>query len=154
MRVLIIVLCLISNSLFAQFRCIKVMDGSTFLFQDDSSESVFLVALKDVKSPEYGQGYYRESTNFLISKILGKIVYLADVENMLGGRFLATVLCEGIIINNEVVRTGHCYVLHKYCTDHSLYKAEQEAKNYCLGVYGLCNEMNNSDFKRLKKKKL
>ena len=112
-----------------------VVDGDTFTL--DSGERVRLIG---VDTPEMGEEYYAEATEHLTALILNKQVELeGDVSNRGHyGRLLRYVWIDGMMVNEELVRSGLAESKH-YSPDTKyqdiLDEAEVKAHDSRLGIW-------------------
>ncbi|KZX16796.1 thermonuclease precursor [Methanobrevibacter cuticularis] len=90
--------------------CDRVVDGDTL-----DVSGIGRIRLVGVDTPERGESGYKEATDFVKSKCLGKSVYLDidDKENKdKYGRVLAVVYVDGVNINLELLKLKYAKILY------------------------------------------
>lgn len=114
---------------------VRVIDGDTF--ELDNGSRVRLIC---INTPETGEFYAEEATDYLASLVLNKEVELEkDVsETDRYGRLLRYVYVNGTFVNRELVGGGYAEVYRfppdtKYCDEFE--SVEEEAKTQELGIW-------------------
>ena len=62
--------------------------------------------LLDVNTPERGKLGFKEATDYVTERLLGKEIYLQSEKDDSFGRWLATVYIDDTTINMELLETG------------------------------------------------
>lgn len=113
----------------------RVIDGDTFVL--NTGEKVRLIC---INTPEIGEEYADEATNYLKSLVLNKEVELVkDVsETDMYDRLLRYVYVNGVFVNGKLIEKGHARVYRfppdtKLCDDLEI--LETKAKNNNLGIW-------------------
>jgi micrococcal nuclease len=122
-------------SIEEEMRVASVTDGDTLQLEDGRS-----VRLIGMNTPEIGQPYYNEATQYAASLVQGQVVGLAyDVQRVdQFGRTLAYVYVGDLFVNLEIVRAGYA---NAYTVQpNSVYSAafldaEREARNAARGLW-------------------
>ena len=117
-----------------------IVDGDTFDIEGDER-----VRLIGIDTPERGEKYYRESTEYLRSLVDGKRVRLKkDVSKRdRYGRLLRHVYVDDVWINKKMIEDGYARLL-TYPPDVSHVEVfslfEQKAREKKIGLWGIDNE--------------
>jgi endonuclease YncB( thermonuclease family) len=69
------------------------------------------------------------------------------------GREIAVVYDSNTEINLELVKQGYAWHFARYCDDIRYYRAQKEAENAKLGLWGAANPIEPSEFRRLERKR-
>ncbi len=95
------------SSLTDRFVVVRVIDGDTIELQ--GGDKVRLLA---IDTPEKGQRYYREATEFLSSLVLGKAVRIeyGDERRDRYGRLLGFVYEDSMFVNRAILENGLGYL--------------------------------------------
>ncbi len=100
---------------FLQGKCISVADGDTITVLSENGE-ILKVRLYGIDAPELGQNYGENSASATQSLVLLKKVNLDIQDTDQYGRAVAIVSLEdGLILNEELVKTGQAFVYNEYC---------------------------------------
>jgi len=90
--------------------CNHVVDGDTI-----DVSGVGRIRLVGIDTPERGQPGFKNSTDFVKSKCLGKTVYL-DIDDAKNkdkyGRILAVVFVDGVNLNQELLKRGYAQIMY------------------------------------------
>jgi len=135
--------CVQDNGNNTEITVSRVIDGDTFVL--NSGDTVRLIC---INTPEKGDFYADEATEYLKGLVLGKNVLLEkDVsETDRYGRLLRYVYAGNISVNEILVRKGYASVYRyppdtKYC---DVFEAsESEAKENGFGIWSQKNETEN-----------
>lgn len=131
----------IINSLYT---VTKIIDGDTI--EINTGERVRLIC---IDTPERGEDYYSEASNYLAGLVLNKEVELIkDIsEKDRYGRLLRYIYFEGDFVNELIVYNGYGKA-YPYSPDTSkcpiIQEAEQHAKTSNLGMWGQTNQEQES----------
>jgi len=109
----------------------RAIDGDTIVL--DTQEKVRLLG---INTPEKGEFYKDESTNF-IKKLENKTVKIEIPSKDKYGRSLGYVFYNGKLINEEILRNGFTslFVYDEDKHTKRLAKAEQEARDSNIGIW-------------------
>ena len=113
-------------------RCQKVIDGDTIQVKRD--RSVVQVELAGIDCPELGQDFGRESKDFSIQLLEGKIVTVI-VESELRQVTIGKVEIYGKDASLMIVREGFGWVYPRVPTSRTLMTAETDARTENLGLW-------------------
>lgn len=88
---------------------VNVIDGDTFEYYDADSESIKIVRLLCVDTPEKNEEGYDESKLFLESLILDKQIIMNSsiTDKDIYGRALRYVYVEDVLVNKLILEEGH-----------------------------------------------
>lgn len=128
----------------------RVVDGDTIELQDGRKVRYIGVDTPETKHPSKKQECFgQEASEFNKQLVEGKVVQLEkDVsETDRYGRLLRYVWLDGEIVNQKLVEEGYAFA-RSYPPDVAkqelFQKAEQEAREHDLGLWGVC-QLNNVD---------
>lgn len=118
-----------------EMRVARVVDGDTLELEDGRS-----VRLIGINTPEIGQPYYNEASQYTASLVQGQVVGLAyDVQRVdQFGRTLAYVYIGDLFVNLEIVRAGYANaytVQPNSAYSLAFVDAEREARNAARGLW-------------------
>lgn len=150
-NILYILLILLSQSnLYSQEYkgiVLRVIDGDTFVFQDENGS--IKIRMADIDAPEIKQSYGTESKSFLQ-------YYEGDSCRILTrsvdryGRTIAVLFIDSTNINLLSIRTGNSWHYKYYSTDKEMADAENLAKTEKLGLWKNTNPIPPWEFRRKK----
>lgn len=123
-----------------RFRVTKVTDGDTFILK--GGDKVRLLA---IDTPEKGEMYYKEATEFLKQYTNNQLVDLSYAKKRRDhyGRLLAYVYVDSVFVNKMILENGLGYLYLFKDTDSDLpktkelLKAQQKAIDSELGIWSL-----------------
>jgi len=123
--------------------CIGVIDGDTIIVLLNGIEE--RVRLVGVDTPEVGQCFSNEATNFTRGMLENKSVVLEDdktsLERDVYGRILSYVYAPGnTMANRELVRLGYgiAYIAYPFRYQSEFVSLESSSKNSQIGLWGIC----------------
>ena len=90
----------------------RVVDGDTLWLQPADGGAPFSVRLRGIDAPEICQPWGPEARRVLADRALGREVALQGSARDDHGRVLATVLLDGVDLNEELVTGGHAWNTH------------------------------------------
>jgi micrococcal nuclease len=121
-------------------KVIGVIDGDTVVLEGKSR-----VRLRYVDAPEKNLCGYEEATKVLEHLALGEKVRIDEQIPDQYGRGMALVYTEDTLINAELLKSGWVRYHHDTSSQtETLKKASEYAKTEKLGIYGVCQSMENS----------
>lgn len=118
---------------------VGVIDGDTVVLEGKSR-----VRLRYVDAPESGLCGGKEAQELLATLVVGKMVRIeAQIPDQYG-RGMALVYVGNTLVNREMVASGWVRYHHDTSpvTD-EMKKADEEARNQHLGIYGACQSKEN-----------
>jgi endonuclease YncB( thermonuclease family) len=126
-------------------KVLEVIDGDTIRVVFEGTGNSAKVRFVSINAPDKGSTGYKESKNWLNSRLWGQEVSLLIDENYAVdeyGRILAVVLDKDKTdINLEAVRKGWAmfapFMKSKYVDEEEYRRAEEEARENLRGVWGL-----------------
>ncbi|MBI2449750.1 thermonuclease family protein [Candidatus Pacearchaeota archaeon] len=125
-------------------RVVRVIDGDTI--EVNISGTLEKVRLLDVNTPEKGEFYYKEASDFLNSTLNEGMVYIEGNERDRYGRLLGYVFYNGKMINEQIIENGygHFYSYQDSRYTDELKEAEEYARDNKIGIWqkssNICSE--------------
>lgn len=120
-------------------KVVRVIDGDTL-----ELESKQRIRLITIDAPELGFCGSEEAKNYLEKLVLGKRIKIKGTINEGGGRLLATVYVDNMVINEEIVRAGWAeYTSQDSEERERIRTAGEEARRESRGIFGICRQKEN-----------
>ncbi|HNC73139.1 MAG TPA: thermonuclease family protein [Chitinophagales bacterium] len=114
-------------------RVIRVKDGDTYVFRNDTKE--FTVRLKNIDAPESKQQYGFQSALYVSQLILGKVVQYESTGTDIYKRVLADVWIDNKRLDSILVRNGWAWQYIQYSNDILLKQCMQLAIDEKIGLW-------------------
>ena len=112
----------------------KVLDGDSLLLDCDGDRVE--VRLHCIDAPEYTQVPWGRRASARLRRIASGSLELRPIETDRFGRTVGEVTNgDGILLNLDLVRTGHAAVYRRYCDERAYARAEDEARDAGLGIW-------------------
>ncbi|AWU43592.1 thermonuclease [Blattabacterium sp. (Cryptocercus kyebangensis)] len=143
---------IISLSIISQItgKVIKIYDGDTFKIYEKKMKD-YKIRISDIDCPEKNQAYGIIAKNFLIKKILNKIVIIKNVKRDRYNRFVGLVLYENNKdLGKEILKSGLAWVW-KFSKNIQYKKIENIAKKNKMGLWREKNPINPYYWRKSKK---
>lgn len=119
-----------------QGRVIRVMDGDTVEILDGGNQT-HRIRLYGVDAPEKAQDFGQVSKQFTAGIAAGRQVTVEVIDTDRYGRSVGVVRVGSVILNSELVRTGHAWVYTQYCKKDFCQQWKQLENNARTGRHGL-----------------
>lgn len=91
----------------------RIIDGDTIVVDDKS------IRFSLVNTPEWGDKDYFQAGDYIetVCPVGSKVVVDEDDGQTQGsfGRIIGKIYCNGIILNEEILESGHAVILTKFC---------------------------------------
>ena len=92
----------------------RIIDGDTIVVGDKS------IRFALVNTPEWGDEDYEQAGNYIetICPVGSKVLVDEDDGQTQGsfGRIIGKIYCNGVILNEEILESGHAKILTKFCS--------------------------------------
>jgi len=118
----------------------RIIDGDTIEIEVENPGDNNRVRLCCIDTPEMGEKYYKEASDYLSDLILGKEIRMERDVSEVGkyGRLIRYIYLDDVFINEQIVRNGWA-VAYPYYPDTKLcpqiQEAEKLAKQEELGIW-------------------
>ena len=131
------------NQVGERYMVTRVFDGDTLLLERDGSEEK--LRLIGVDTPEIGECYYEESSNYL-EDLVQDLAVEVELDDSQGerdrfDRLLGYLWVDGKLVNNEMVRLGFGYE-YTYADEYRhrdlFVQSEKSARDSSLGLWAAC----------------
>lgn len=128
----------------------RIQDGDTLTVRGDGLEFV-IVRLSAIDAPERGQAFGNVAKKELTAKCLNRSIQVVSVGKDGRGRTVGDVSCDGIQMQEYMVRNGFAWVSDKYAQNYpQLYSLQQEAMQRQIGLWADENPMRPDIFRKRK----
>ena len=117
-------------------KVIGVTDGDTITVLTPMKAQI-KVRLAEIDAPEKDQPYGQTSKKFLSAMVFNKEVTIFYEAKDRYGRMIGRVWLGKVDVNLQLVRNGTAWAYRKYLKDEAILKAEEEARNDKVGLWGL-----------------
>lgn len=134
--------CLLAGTVFAA-RVKYVIDGDTFILEDNQKIRMIGINAPEVDHPKYrkkGQRFGKESKVYLRKRIQGKDVKLKkglEGYDRYGRRLAYVYLPDGTFVNREMVLLGYAETFRRFPFEHKeeFLRLERDAQTRKLGLW-------------------
>lgn len=130
---------------------VGITDGDTLTALIKGKEAK--VRLAQIDAPEKGQPFGSTAKQALSDLAYGKDCEIEAVDQDRYGRLVGQVVCGGLDVNAEMVRTGHAWAYRKYLIDNNLLELEAAAKGKRIGLWVDSAPIEPWEWRRQKKSK-
>ncbi|HAK8485502.1 TPA: thermonuclease family protein [Salmonella enterica] len=116
-------------------RVVRVVDGDTVQVLADGK--MMKVRLNGIEAPESGQPFGQRSKQNLLKLAVQKQTVVIANNTDRYGRWLGTLMIDGIDINAEQVKAGMAwaYRYHGRASDETMLRLEEEARRHKIGLW-------------------
>lgn len=129
----------VPNAFDLSGKVISVADGDTVTILDRDKKR-YKIRLYGIDAPEREQPFFKASKTALSRKISGRTVGITVVEKDQYGRTVGKIYLDGVHINLEMVREGHCWWYQRYAKyERSLQAAQTQAMSKKIGLWADLN---------------
>ncbi|HCT7767162.1 TPA: thermonuclease family protein [Klebsiella pneumoniae] len=120
-------------------RIVRVIDGDTV--QVLTGGEMVRVRLNGIDAPESSQPFGQKAKQNLINLAAQKDSRIESQDKDRYGRWLGTVVINGVNINAEQVKVGMAwaYRYHGRASDENMLRLEQEARQHRIGLWSASN---------------
>jgi len=119
-----------------EFLVTRVIDGDTVVLEDDER-----VRLLGIDTPERGQYFYQDATDYLVERIENKKVRLVSghEDRDKYDRLLRYIYLDNILVNTELIEKGlaTAYIFEEDEYTEIIYQKEAEARRSNIGIWSL-----------------
>lgn len=115
-------------------KVVAISDGDTFRLLTEEKQTV-RVRLHGIDAPEKGQDFSTQSKQALSELIFGKEVRLEQKDKDRYGRVVAIVYCNGLNVNEEMLRRGLVWHYKEYDEKEAWAQLEQKARRNKTGLW-------------------
>ncbi|HBO12234.1 MAG TPA: hypothetical protein DD491_05550 [Halieaceae bacterium] len=120
-----------------QGRVVSVADGDTVTVLTDGNTQL-RVRLANIDCPERGgQPWGRKAREAAAALVAGRQVRVETSGKDRYERYIGTIYVDGLNVNTQLVRDGHCWVYTRYNQDPALPALQAEAKAAERGLWSL-----------------
>lgn len=131
-------------------RVVAISDGDTFRLLTDEKQTV-RVRLHGIDAPEKGQDFSTQSRQVLSELIFGKEVHLEQKDKDRYGRVVAVVYCNGVNVNEEMLRRGMVWHYKEYDRTEAWAELEQRARSTKTGLWQQLSPTSPWQFRKEKR---
>jgi endonuclease YncB( thermonuclease family) len=132
--VLLLILVVSSSGADVSGKVVKIADGDTLTILTFDKKQI-KVRLSEIDAPERKQAFGNKSRQALINLCAGSRAILKNTSKDRYKRTLATVYCDGVDANTEMVKIGMAWVYDRYAKDKTLYELQAYAQLEKLGLW-------------------
>jgi micrococcal nuclease len=125
-------------------RVVQVDDGDSITVVRGRQQ--VRIRLDGIDCPEVGQDFGRRARQFT-ARWIGKTVSVEPREADEYGRLVARVRAQGEDLSIELVKAGLAWHYRRYSSDSALARAEREARDARLGLWGQPNPIPPWDYR-------
>lgn len=111
---------------------ISVLDGDTIKLDTQGNVRIRLAG---IDAPEKSQPYGLESKNYLASLIGSRTVTVIISDTDRYGRYIGTIIYDGMDINAEMLRAGYAWHYKHYSRSPEYASLEKAAREQRLGLW-------------------
>ncbi|EIN0583660.1 thermonuclease family protein [Salmonella enterica subsp. enterica serovar Newport] len=132
-------------------RIVRVIDGDTVQVLSDSK--MMKVRLSGIDAPESGQPFGQRSKQNLLNLAAQKQVnVIADTTDRYG-RWLGTLMIDGLNINAEQIKAGMAwaYRYHGHASDKEMMELEDTARRHKIGLWSSSSPIEPWKWRRVNK---
>lgn len=135
-------------------KVVAVIDGDTLKILTTDKTQV-KIRLAEIDCPEKKQPWGQKAKQALSDYVFGKMVEVQPQKKDRYGRVIGHIYIDGLNINREMVRFGHCWVYRKYSKDPSMIDLETDARVNKKGLWGyrLTRLFHRGNFAKLKERR-
>lgn len=132
-------------------KVVYVFDGDTIEVIDANNQDV-IIRLADIDCPEKSQPYGLIAKEFTKIKCLDKdVIIKSQVKKDRYGRTIATVYCDNININQELLRNGLAWYYTQYAHNYYYKKLSITAQKEHIGLWSDSKPVMPSIWRKHKK---
>lgn len=135
---------------------VRVTDGDTVTLLDTQNMR-YKLRLAGIDAPEMHMPYGQQSKQNLADMVYGKEVVALITKEDKYGRYIATIVLDGVDVNLQMLQTGLAWHYTKYAREQTVdsaaryLKAEQEARARSTGLWSEASPVSPWDWRAERK---